>query len=115
MANELRNEVTVELAGQNILLRPSFGCLLEIESRTGKSIMEIVEQIGSNALTISDIIIVFEEGTKAAESPQTKQELIDLMELVGLVTMQTATHEFFSNALYPGIAQSKKKSTKVVE
>lgn len=115
MANKLKNEVSVDLASRNILLRPTFGCLIEIEGRTGKSIMQICEDISNAKLTLTDTIVIYEEATKAADKPLTRQEVIDLMEEVGVVAMQTATHEFFSKALYPGEAQSKKKSVKVVE
>lgn len=102
MANELRNEVEVELAGKKLLLRPTFGCLLEIESRTGKSIMQLVREIEGATLSIKDTVIIYEEATKAAERPLTSEEVIDLIQQVGIVDIQTATVDFFTKALFAG-------------
>jgi hypothetical protein len=102
MANTLKNEVTIELGGKQLTLRPSFGCLLAIESRTGKSIVQLTIEVTEQRGTLNDAVIVFEEATKAAGNPIKKDELVELIEEVGILSFQIQLATFYNIALYGG-------------
>ena len=51
-ANEIRGEVDLELEGQRFVLRPSFEAILEVETRTGKGLMELASLAYDSQLSL---------------------------------------------------------------
>jgi hypothetical protein len=57
-ANELRGEVDIELDGQKFVLRPSYAAILEVEQKTGKSLIKLATMAGDGDLSLTDTAIV---------------------------------------------------------
>lgn len=57
-ANPLRGEATLELAGRELLLRPSFAALVQAEEELGP-LFALVERAGEGQLRIAEIASLF--------------------------------------------------------
>lgn len=62
MANKLRNEIDIVLCGRDFTLRPTFECLCEIETRTGKGIIELLQDIMALKFRGKDVSIILWAG-----------------------------------------------------
>jgi Phage tail tube protein, GTA-gp10 len=114
MANELRNEVTVEFGDKKVILRPTFECLMQIENKAKKSLLTLINEVANGTGTISDTIIVLKEASKAGGNQLFDKDVQKLIEDEGLVTVQMQLGAFFAKALYGGRqleVNSKKKSS----
>jgi hypothetical protein len=63
-ANKYSGEVSIKLGEKNIVLRPSFGALVQIEENTGKSLMELLSLILSSQITTKDLAVIIEATAK---------------------------------------------------
>lgn len=107
----LKNEVTIEIGGREITLRPSFGCMTAIEQKAKKSLLNIIEDANNGKGFIADMVIVIREGTRAAGQTMKDEEIQELLETAGILTVQMALVPFFVMSLYGGKqleAQQKK-------
>jgi Phage tail tube protein, GTA-gp10 len=55
MANEVRGEVALQLAGQNLVLRPSFAALVAAEAELGP-LFAVCERAAAGQLTLSEMV-----------------------------------------------------------
>lgn len=62
MANKLRGEVEIELAGEKWDLRPTFEALSNIESKLNKSIPEIVREQRQGSIRFNTVATIIWEG-----------------------------------------------------
>ena len=102
MTNKIKNETTIELGDEVLTLRPTFSCLVAIETRTGKSLVQLVEEFAQQRGTLTDLLVVFEEGTSAAGNKKSKQQVTEFLEEHGVLNVQLALGMFFRLALYGG-------------
>jgi len=75
-ANPYRGEGSIEVAGETLLLRPSFGALIAAEEELG-SLFEVVERAAEGALKLSEIAALFDhlsKGRPAAGTRGTEKE-----------------------------------------
>lgn len=66
-ANAARGDVEVTLAGETLVLRPTFEALAAIEQRTGEGIPRLLARFPSNSYRATDVMAILDEGIKAAE------------------------------------------------
>lgn len=66
MANELRGEVTVTLAGRAVTLRPSWTAVCETEDAWGCGWPEIVDRLQARRFRMRDMASLLLEGIKAS-------------------------------------------------
>ena len=59
VANPYRGEAAIEVAGERLVLRPSFGALIAAEEELG-SLFEIVEQAAQGQLKLHQIVALFD-------------------------------------------------------
>ncbi|MHB9880066.1 GTA-gp10 family protein [Pacificimonas sp. ICDLI1SI03] len=57
-ANHLRGEVALEVAGQDVILRPTFAALCAAEEELG-SLFALVERAAAGALTLAEMAGLF--------------------------------------------------------
>lgn len=57
-ANKHRGEVTITLAGQQYVIRPTFQVIAAIEQATGKSLMAIAMAWGRNDVSLHEVAII---------------------------------------------------------
>ena len=58
-ANSYRGEANIEVSGERLLLRPTFGALVAAEEELG-SLFEIVERAAEGALKLQQIVALFD-------------------------------------------------------
>lgn len=61
-ANPHRGEATLDVAGERLLLRPTFGALVAAEEELG-SLFELVERAAANLLKLHEIAALFDHLT----------------------------------------------------
>ena len=62
-ANPYRGEAKLEVAGEMLLLRPSFGALVAAEEELG-SLFELVERAAEGELRLTEIVAMFDHLSK---------------------------------------------------
>lgn len=68
MANPVRGEAALVVAGQPMVLRPSFAALVAAEEELG-SLFALVERAGDGALTLSEMAALFWHCLPPADRP----------------------------------------------
>lgn len=63
-ANPYRGEASLVVAGETLLLRPTFGALIAAEEELG-SLFEIVERAAAGALKLHEIAALFDHLSRA--------------------------------------------------
>ena len=66
MANKYKGEVKLKLGGKELILRPTFGALAEIEDRSGKYITEIFGELERGRVSIKVLAVIISSGAAAA-------------------------------------------------
>lgn len=72
MANAMRGETDIMLAGREYTLRPTFNALCELENKTGSGLFELAKRFDEGRFTLHDIASVIWSGIRAggcAEPP----------------------------------------------
>jgi hypothetical protein len=100
----MKNDVTIKGAGVEYTLRPSFQCLINVESRAKKSLLKIIEEFQAGHGTLSDMICILKEGSRAAGAIMTDAQIETLIEEEGLVSVQIQLAQFFVKGMYGGKA-----------
>ena len=62
IANKYKGEIKQRLGDKERVFRLTFDSIVNIESRTGKSIMDITNEIALNKYSMKDIVVVLHEG-----------------------------------------------------
>jgi hypothetical protein len=73
-ANPYRGEGSIEVAGEILLLRPSFGALVAAEEELG-SLFEVVERAAEGALKLSEIAALFDHLSKGRPAAITRERI----------------------------------------
>ena len=66
MANQYKGEVKGKLGDKERTFRLTFEGIVNIENRTGKSILEITNNMAQNKYSLQDVVIVMHEGLQGA-------------------------------------------------
>jgi hypothetical protein len=85
VANKYKGEVKERLGDKERVFKLTFDSIVNIEQRTGKSIMDITNQIAINKYSMKDIVIVLHEGLIATGSKLTQPSVGDMIMQSGLV------------------------------
>lgn len=104
MSINLKNETTLKLGGTELVMRPTMGCIMNIEKLTGKDIVQHVNDVQTMQIGMADIVTILVEGTKAAGSAVSMETITVLYDEFGKVPIQEQLVEFLTGALYGGPA-----------
>lgn len=74
IANAYRGEACLDVAGEKLLLRPTFGALVAAEEELG-SLFELVERAAAGALKLSEIAALFDHLSKARAEAITRAKI----------------------------------------
>jgi len=66
MANQYKGEIKGSLGDKERTFRLTFESIVNIENRTGKSILDITNSMGNNNYSMKDIVIVMHEALQGA-------------------------------------------------
>ncbi len=72
--NPYRGEASIEVAGERLLLRPTFGALVAAEEELG-SLFELVERAAAGVLKLHEIAALFDHLSKARAAAITREKI----------------------------------------
>ena len=82
-ANPHRGEASIEVGGERLLLRPSFGALVAAEEELG-SLFELVERAAEGVLKLSQIAALFDHLSRGRSEAITRERIGDAVVEKGL-------------------------------
>ena len=85
MANQYKGEITGKLGDKERTFRLTFEGIVNIESRTGKSIMDITNDIALQKYSLKDVVIIFHEALLGAGGKFTQPAVGDMVMQTGLI------------------------------
>ena len=83
--NQYKGEIKQRLGDKERVFRLTFDSIVNIESRTGKSIMDITNEIALNKYSMKDIVVVLHEGLISSGIKLTQPAVGDMIMQTGLV------------------------------
>ena len=84
-ANKYKGEIKQRLGDKERVFRLTFDSIVNIESRTGKSIMDITNEIALNKYSMKDIVVVLHEALITSGIKLTQPAVGDMIMQTGLV------------------------------
>ena len=85
MANQYKGEITGKLGDKERTFRLTFDNIVNIENRTGKSILEITNNMAQNKYSLQDVVIVMHEGLQGAGGKFIQSAVGDMILKTGLL------------------------------
>ena len=85
MANQYKGEVKGEFGGKERTFRLTFENIVNIENRTGKSIMQVTNSLGANDYSMKDVVIVMHEALQGAGGKYVQSAVGDMLMQTGMV------------------------------
>ena len=85
MANQYKGEIKGEFGGKERTFRLTFDGIVNIENRTGKSIMDITNSLGASNYSMKDIVIVMHEALQGAGGKFIQSAVGDMVMKTGLI------------------------------
>ena len=85
MANQYKGEIKGKLGDKERTFRLTFDSIVNIESRTGKSILDITNSLGLNNYSMKDVVIVMHEALTGAGGKFTQSSVGDMVIKTGLM------------------------------
>ena len=84
-ANKYKGEIKERLGDKERVFRLTFDSIVNIETRTGKSIMDITNEIALNKYSMKDIVVILHEGLISSGIKLTQPSVGDMIMKTGLV------------------------------
>ena len=85
MANQYKGEIKGKLGDKERTFRLTFESIVNIEERTGKSIMVVAQELSSNKFSFKTILIVLHEALQGAGGKFVLSAVGDMVMTTGLV------------------------------
>ena len=85
MANQYKGEIKGEVGGKERTFRLTFENIVNIENRTGKSIMQVTNSLGANDYSMKDVVIVMHEALQGAGGKYVQSAVGDMLMQTGMV------------------------------
>ncbi len=93
MANQYKGEITGKLGDKERTFRLTFEGIVNIESRTGKSILDITNSMGNNNYSLKDVVIVIHEALQGAGGKFVQSAVGDMVIQTGLMKVAVLCSE----------------------
>ena len=93
MANQYKGEITGKLGDKERTFRLTFEGIVNIESRTGKSILDITNSMSANNYSMKDIVIIMHEALAGAGGKFSHGAVGDMVMKDGLIKVATICSE----------------------
>jgi hypothetical protein len=85
MANQYKGEITGKLGDKERTFRLTFEGIVNIENRTGKSILDITNNMAQNKYSLQDVVIVIHEALQGAGGKFIQSAVGDMVLKSGLL------------------------------
>ena len=93
MANQYKGEIKGKLGDKERTFRLTFESIVNIESRTGKSILDITNSMSANNYSMKDIVIIMHEALAGAGGKFTHGSVGDMVMKDGLLKVAVICSE----------------------
>lgn len=93
MANQYKGEITGKLGDKERTFRLTFESIVNIESRTGKSILDITNSMSANNYSMKDIVIIMHEALAGAGGKFSHGAVGDMVMKDGLLKVAVVCSE----------------------
>ena len=93
MANQYKGEVKGKLGDKERTFRLTFDSIVNIENRTGKSILEITNNMAQNKYSLQDVVIVMHEALIGAGGKFSQPAVGDMVMKTGLIRIAVLCSE----------------------
>jgi len=93
MANQYKGEIKGSLGGQERTFRLTFDSIVNIENRTGKSIMTITNDLALSKYALKDLVIILHEALMGAGAKIVQSAVGDMIIQTGLINAGKLTGE----------------------
>lgn len=84
--NKYKGEISRKFGDKERLFRLTFDNIVQIEHRTGKSVMDVARSIAEQKFSLSDISVILHEGLLGAKGKFTHIAVGDMIIQTGLTT-----------------------------
>jgi len=85
MANQYKGEIKGKLGDSERTFRLTFESIVNIETRTGISILDITNSMGNNNYSMKNVVVVMHEALKGAGGKFTQPAVGDMVMKTGLM------------------------------
>ena len=93
MANQYKGEVKGKLGDKERTFRLTFENIVNIENRTGKSILAITNSMGNNNYSLIDVVVVMHEALQGAGGKFIQSAVGDMVMKTGLMKVAVLCSE----------------------
>ena len=93
MANQYKGEIKGKLGGQERTFRLTFDSIVNVENRTGKSIMTITNDLALSKYAMKDLVIILHEALMGAGAKVVQSAVGDMIIQTGLINAGKLTGE----------------------
>ena len=93
MANQYKGEIKGKLGDKERTFRLTFESIVNIENRTGKSILDITNSMGQNNYSLKDVVIVMHEALQGAGGKFIQSAVGDMVMKTGLIKVAVLCSE----------------------
>lgn len=97
-ANPERGEAQLAVAGETLVLRPSFGALVAAEEELG-SLFELVERAASGSLKIGEIAALFDHLSKGRAPSINRERIGEALVELGMAAITPLLRRLFAQIL----------------
>jgi len=112
MANQYKGEIKGSLGGQDRTFRLTFDSIVNIENRTGKSIMDIANNLAMNKYSMKDLVIVLHEALLGAGNKVVQNAVGDMVIRTGIIKVGALAGEVLGT-IFTG--ESKEEDSPLVQ
>jgi hypothetical protein len=93
MANQYKGEIKGKLGDKERTFRLTFENIVNIENRTGKSILAITNSMGNNNYSLIDVVVVMHEALQGAGGKFIQSAVGDMVMKTGLMKVAVLCSE----------------------
>lgn len=93
MANQYKGEIKGKLGDKERTFRLTFESIVNIENRSGKSILDITNNMGQNNYSLKDVVIVMHEALQGAGGKFIQSAVGDMVMKTGLIKVAVLCSE----------------------
>ena len=97
-ANPHRGEATIDVGGEKLMLRPTFGALVAAEEELG-SLFELVERAAAGALKLHEIAALFDHLSKARPEAISRERIGEAVVEKGLTKVTPVLRQVLAQIL----------------
>ena len=97
-ANPHRGEASLQVAGETLVLRPSFGALVAAEQELGP-LFELVERVSEGRLMLQDIAALFDHLSAGRPAGITRERIGEAVVATGLARISPVLRVLFGQIL----------------